>query len=107
MKLLLGRVDVIAEYAETNLKMNKEDIAYYPTIPTHHTELGEYVDVIKENIPSVITTQSVEMMDTLLASDLNFEVVTVRKIDNVIHSRSLPKNEVVEDRKKFGFDPRD
>lgn len=107
MKLLLGRVDVIAEYAETNLKMNKEDIAYYPTIPTHHTELGEYVDVIKENLPSVITTQSVEMMDTLLASDLNFEVVTVRKIDNVIHSRSLPKNEVVEDRKKFGFDPRD
>ena len=107
MKLLLGRVDVIAEYAETNLKMNKEDIAYYPTIPTHHTELGEYVDVIKENLPSVITTQSVEMMDTLLASDLNFEVVTVRKIDNGIHSRSLPKNEVVEDRKKFGFDPRD
>ena len=107
MKLLLGRIDVIAEYAETNLKMNKEDIAYYPTIPTHHTELGEYVDVIKENLPSVITTQSVEMMDTLLASDLNFEVVTVRKIDNVIHSRSLPKNEVVEDRKKFGFDPRD
>ena len=107
MKLLLGRIDVIAEYVETNLKMNKEDIAYYPTIPTHYTELGKYVDVIKENSPSVITTQSVEMMDTLLASDLNFEVVTVRKIDNVIHSRSLPKNEVIEDRKKFGFDPRD
>ena len=107
MKLLLGRIDVIVEYAETNLKMNKEDIAYYPTIPTHHTELGKYVDVIKEISPSVITTQSVEMMDTLLASDLNIEVVTVRKIDNVIHSRSLPKNEVIEDRKKFGFDPRD
>ena len=107
MKLLLGRINVIAEYAETNLKMNKEDIVYYPTIPTHHTELGKYVDVIKEHSPSVITTQSVEMMDTLLASDLDFEVITVRKVDKVIHSRSLSKNEVVEDRKKFCFDPRD
>ena len=107
MKLLLGRINVIAEYAETKLKINKEDIAYYPTIPTYHTELGKYVDVIKESSPSVITTQSVEMMDTLLESDLDFEVVTARKVDNVIYSRSLPKNEVVENRKMFGFDPRD
>lgn len=107
MKLLLGKIDAIAEYAETNLKMNKEDIAYYPTIPTHHTELGRYVDVVKENSPSVITTQSVEMMDTLLESDLDFEVITVRKVDDVIYSRSLSKNEVVEEREKFGFDPRD
>ena len=46
-------------------------------------------------------------MDVLLDSDLDFEVITVRKVDNVIHSRSLSKKEVIEDRKGFGFDPRD
>ena len=37
MKLLLGKIDTIAEYAETVLKINKADIVYYPAIPTHHT----------------------------------------------------------------------
>lgn len=107
MKLLLGKIDVISEYAETILKINKKDMAYYPTVPTHHTELWKYVNIIKEDFPLVITTQSVEMMDVLLDSDLDFEVITVRKVDNVIHSRSLSKKEVIEDRKGFGFDPRD
>lgn len=107
MKLLLGKIDTIAEYAETVLKINKADIVYYPAIPTHHTELGKYIDIAKEKLPSVITTQNVEMMDVLLDSDLDFEVITVRKVDDVIHSRLLSKKEVVEDRRKFRFDPRD
>lgn len=107
IKLLLGRIDAIEEYAKNDLKINIEkDMVYYPPVPTHYSDLVKYIDIIKEKPQTVITTQNIEMLDTLLESDLNIEVITVRKADNVIYSRSLPKEEVLESRKKFGFDPR-
>jgi len=107
IKLLLGRIDAIEEYAKNDLKINIEkDMVYYPPVPTHYSDLVKYIDIIKEKPQTVITTQNIEMLDTLLESDLNIEVITVRKADNVIYSRSLPKEEVRQDRKTFGFEPR-
>lgn len=107
IKLLLGRIDAIEEYARNDLKIDIEkDMAYYPPVHTHYKDLVKYIDTIKEKAQTVITTQNIEMLDTLLESDLNIEVITVRKADNVIYSRSLPKEEVLRNRETFGFEPR-
>ena len=107
IKLLLGRIDAIEEYAKNDLKINIEkDMVYYQPVPTHYSDLVKYIDIIKEKPQTVITTQNIEMLDTLLESDLDLEVITVRKADNVIYSRSLPKEEVLQDRETFGFEPR-
>ena len=107
MILLLGINDIVEEYAEKFLKINlKKDIMRCPDITTHYTEFGKYVDTAREYKPAVITTQSLEMIDVFLESDLDFDVVTVRKCDDEIRARSLPKEEVIKDRETFCFDPR-
>ena len=83
------------------------DIVYYPSVTTHHTELGKYVDIAREEEPPVITTQSLEMLDVFLESSLDFEVITVRRYDNEIRSRIMTKEDVIDHREKFDFDPRD
>ena len=108
MILLLGINEVVEEYAENVLKIDiRNDIVYYPDVTTHHTELGQFVDIAREEEPPVITTQSLEMVDVLLNSDLYFEVVTVRRYDNEIKSRTMTKEDVIDCREKFNFDPRD
>lgn len=107
MILLLGINSVVEEYARNVLKIDMgNDIVCYPSATTHVTELGKYVDIAKEEEPPVITTQNIEMIDVLLKSDLDFEVVTVRSHNDRIVSRALTKEEVLEDRNAFGFDPR-
>ena len=106
--LLLGKNDAVEEYARDVLKIDMgNDIVYYPSVTTHHTELGKYVDIAREEEPPVITTQSMEMIDVLLESDLDFEVVTVRRYNDEIRSRALLKKEVLANREAFDFDPRD
>lgn len=108
MILLLGINDNIERYVENVLKIDiGNDIMYCPSVTTHHTELGKYVDIARAEKPLVITTQSMEMIDVLLESDLDFDVVTVRMCDNEIKSRTLTKEEVIDCREKFDFDPRD
>lgn len=108
MILLLGINEVVEEYAENVLKIDMgNDIVYYPSVTTHHTELGQFVDIAREEEPPVITTQSLEMLDVLLKSNLDFEVVTVRRYDNEIKSRTMTKEDVIDCREKFNFDPRD
>ena len=107
MILLLGINDVVEKYAENVLKIDiGNDIVYYPSVTTHHTELVEYVDIAREDKPSIITTQSLEIIDVLLESDLDFEVVTVRRYDDGIKARTMTKEDVIDCRKKFDFEPR-
>lgn len=108
MILLLGINDVVEEYAEKFLKINlKKDIMRCPDITTHYTEFGKYVNTAREYKPAIITTQCLEIIDVLLESDLDFDVVTVRKYDDgEIRARFLPKEEVIKDRESFCFDPR-
>lgn len=107
MTLLLGINANVEEYAETVLKVDMQnDIVYYPDITTHHTELGLYVDIAREEAPPVITTQSLELIDVLLHSDLDFDVITVRRYGEEIRARTMTKEEVLQNREAFDFDPR-
>ena len=108
MILLLGKNDVVEEYARETLKIDMgNDIVYYPDVTTHYTELHQYVDIAKVENPSVITTQSLEMIDTLLSSDLDFEVVTViRDKENNIRKRCKTKEEAWKLRETIGLDLR-
>lgn len=106
--LLLGKNDVIEEYAERVLKVDmKFDILRCPAITDHHTEYVEYVGVIRDETPPVITTQNLEMIDILLESDLDFKVITAKRIDDEIRTRILSKEDVVKNREAWNFDPRD
>lgn len=108
MILLLGKNEVIEEYVKDVLNMDLDkDVEYYPSIKTHYTELFKHVDDVKKNNPKVIVTQNIEMVDVFLMSDLDFEVVTVRKgEDGKIRNRTLSKNDVYQNREVFAFEPR-
>ena len=108
MILLLGKNSAVEEYAEKVLQIDIfTDLVYYPDITTHHTELGQYVEYAREEKPPVITTQSLEMVDELLASDLDFNIITVRKYDDELKIRTKSKSELISLRDSFDFDPRD
>jgi hypothetical protein len=109
MILLLGKNDAVEEYAKNVFQVNnaKDIIKYYPFVTTHHTELEKYIDMIKKDNSSVVTTQNLEMIDVLLSSDLDFAVVTVRRYGDEIKARTLPKEEVAANREAWNFDPRD
>lgn len=107
MILLLGKNNIVEKYAEETLKVDMgNDIVYYPSITTHYTELKKYINIAKEEDPPVITTQSLEMIDILLDSDLEFDVITVRLIDNEVRERKFTKARAWELREKMGFDLR-
>lgn len=107
MILLLGKNNVVEKYAGETLKIDiVNDMAYYPSITTHCTEFKKYIDIVKEEKPAVITTQSLEMIDIFLKSDLDFDVVTVRDIENEIRERKLSKAEALNLRMSIGLDLR-
>lgn len=107
MILLLGKNDVVEEYVRETLKIDAEnDIVYYPSVTTHYTELEKYVEIAREEEPPVITTQSLEMIDTLLSSELNFEVITVVRTDKGIRKREVNKEKAWQLRNEYGLELR-
>ena len=107
MILLLGKHNNIVEYAKNTFKIDESDIFCCPDVTTHHTEFGKYVDTIRNENPAIITTQSLEMLDVLLESDLEFEVIRTRRFDDGIRTAKTTKEEVVGCRNVWNFDPRD
>ena len=94
MILLLGKNDAVEKYAEETLKIDMDnDIAYYPDVITHHTEVKKYIDIARDEKPLVITTQRNDMIDALLSSDLELEVIRVRECDNKIYAAKHTKEE--------------
>lgn len=107
IKLLLGKYDAVEEYVDNELKIDVDkDVMYCPSILTHFTEYGQYIDAAKSNRYRAINTQSLEMIDLFLESDLEFDVITVRKYGDEIKTRTLSKKDVIDDRNAFNFDPR-
>ena len=107
MLLLLGKNDAVEKYAECNLKVNIEnDIMYYPDIKTHYSEFGKCIDIIKEKEPSVITTQNQEMINILLDSDLDFNVITVWIFENELLTRKADKEQAKYIKNRLGLDLR-
>ena len=108
MILLLGKNDVIEEYAKDTLKIDiTKDMMYCPDVTTHYSEFGKYVDIAKENKPLVITTQNSEMIDVFLASDLDFKVITVRRYDDKIRAAIREKEYILDCREAVSFEVRD
>lgn len=107
IKLLLGKYDAVEEYVDNELKIDVDkDVMYCPSILTHFTEYGQYIESAKSNRYKAINTQSLEMIDLFLESDLEFDVITVRKFGDEIRIRTLSKKEVIDNRNAFNFDPR-
>ena len=108
MILLLGKNPVVEEYAEKVMQIDiYDDLVYYPDITAHHTELGQFVEYARKDQPAAITTQNLEMIDELLKSDLDFDIITVRKYDGELRTRTKSKEELISLRDSFDFDPRD
>lgn len=94
--LLLGRPENIINYA-TNIYL-------CPSSETYFLDYNSYVDKIKQLYPisRYISTQNKEMIDVLLLSDLNLDVITVRA-DEII---KRTKEEALQDRKNFSMELR-
>lgn len=108
MILLLGLNDVVERYAEQVLKIDmRNDIVYYPSVTTHHSKFHRYIYLAREEKPTVITTQNLEMVDIFLRSDLDIDVITVKNHGGEIKSRRLTKEEALELREEFDADLRD
>lgn len=108
IKLLLGKYDAIEEYVDNELKIDVDkDVMYCPSILTHFSEYGQYIESAESNRYRAISTQSLEMIDWFLLSDLKFDVITVRKYGNEIRTRTLSKEDVLDMRNAFNFDPRE
>ena len=108
MVLLLGKHDAITEYMQTVLQIDDPlNLLCCPSTTAHHSEYGEYVDVIRDEQPPAITTQNLEMLDILLASDLDFGIIRVRRYGDEIKTANHTKEEVLANRKVWNFDPRD
>ena len=108
MVLLLGKHDAITEYMQTVLQIDDPlNLLCCPSSTVHHSEYGEYVNVIRDQQPPAITTQNLEMLDILLASDLDFGISRVRRYGDEIKTANHTKEEVLANRKVWNFDPRD
>ena len=104
MILLLGKNDLVENYADSTLHIDmRNDIVYYSDQETHHTELYKYVNITKEEKPPVITTQNLEMINVLLDSDLDFSVYTVYENNKV---RKMSKQEAINASRNLGIELR-
>lgn len=95
MILLLGKNNAVERYAKEILSIDMDnDIVYYPDETTHYTELPEWIEIAREENPSVVTTQRLDMINEFLHSDLDFKVITAIEVDGNIKGR------VFEDKEK-------
>ena len=94
MILLLGKNDAVERYAKEILNIDLDnDIAYYPDIITHYSELSQWVELARRENPPVVTTQRLDMINEFLHSDLDFKVITAIEIDCNIKGRVLESKE--------------
>ena len=104
MILLLGKNDLVENYAKSVLKVNiNENFIYCPNFKEHYTQFSKYIDIIRYRKPFVITTQDIEMIKLLLTSDLCFEVYTVFENGLI---RKLSKEQAINAYDCLGIDLR-
>ena len=109
MIVLLGQPTSIQAYIETMeiQEAMKDDLIYtLPPIDMHHSNYRFLINTIKAYKPEVIITQNLEFLDTLLESDLEFEVVRTKICEGKMYSCSMQKEEVRRNREAWLFDPR-
>lgn len=101
--VLLGLDEAIKEYAK---KKDIKEIVYWPEISTHTSEIPLWIAKAKTEQPEYIITQNKELLDALLASDLELRIVTVFINDDKLYSRSMTKDRAIILQKKMGMDIR-
>ena len=102
MILLLGEQRNIREYLKTE-GIPREKVYSCPACVTHHTKFHRYIYRIEERKPEAVITQSLEMVDILLHSHLDFAVITVRKDG----TRTMTKEDALYCREHFDMELRD
>lgn len=107
MILLLGKDNAVVMYTKEILKMNVDELVYYPPITTHYTDFPKYINLIKKRNPSIITTQNLELIEVLLNSNLDFKVITAYiNNDGEIKERVLTKIKAKRAMNEWGIELR-
>ena len=107
MDLILGKHHLIRAYVIGVLNKAVNSPLCCPSETTHFTELDMWVEQIRREKPAFITTQRQDMIDALLASDLEFSVITVRVVDdNKIVGTKLSKDEAKRYRQDYNMELR-
>ena len=107
MILLLGKNKTVEKYAEETLKIDmRNDIVYYPESTVHYSDYPKYISIAREEKPPVITSQSLEVIDILLKSDLEFNIITVLEVDGVITVRNVTKEKAIQIKEDYGLELR-
>ena len=109
MILLLGKTKAIGNYLSENIHQ-EDKIIFCPEPDVHFSEFPNIINEIKEYNPSVIVSHNMEFIDCLLNSDLEFDVITVRRInhdnDELYYVRTLMKQDALELREKYEMELR-
>ena len=109
--VLTGRPSDIHEVA---YHLVKEPLLDKLELPLHTTYYQEYPAVVQRIVEHgmidrerlLIETQSIEFLDILLESDLEFQLVTVRHDGEVYRLRVLEKEEARSNRENFSMELR-
>lgn len=107
MILLLGKNDAVERYAKEILNIDLDnDIAYYPDVITHYSELSQWVELARRENPPVVTTQRLDMINEFLHSDLDLKVITAVEIDGNIRARVVEKEKALYIKEELGLELR-
>ena len=108
MILLLGKREAVEGYIRNEKEKNESYFCViYPSSLDHHSGYGKYIPQIRLEEPQALITQSLEMVDVLLESDLEFDVVTLKTMDGKTYERRMDKIEALMLREEFNIDLRD
>lgn len=108
MILLLGKSKNIGTYLANNVHQ-EDKIIFCPEPDVHFSDFPNIINEIKEYNPSVIVSHNMEFIDCLLSSDLEFDVITVRSIDDSdssCYTRTLIKQDALKLREKYEMELR-
>ena len=118
--LILGctKRDNVDRYLEKVLNVDSTDaVKYYPH-PMHNMDdytteekqelYDYYIEDIKRYVPFAVVPTTLEFMDVLLNSDIEFKIVEISEyIEIEIKETPLTKEELMEKRKDSNFNSRD
>lgn len=109
MLVVLGKRDAIQAYFNSIGGVNLGDVHDYLRLPAnfhHYTEYTDLIITIKKYNPRILVTQSLEFLDTLLESDLDFNVIRTKITEDKLLTCEITKQKVKQFREAWAFDPR-
>ena len=109
--ILCIRSDIIDRYLKKVLYIDSKSYSYYSDVEYYpykkDTDYDYYINRIKENKPFAVVPKTLDFVDALLNSDLEFKIVKISEYVREINVESFTKEELFEKGKDSNFDPRD